>query len=273
MKGHNYGFCYKCGRTHIHPRGTLGKRFKLGPMSEIHRQRLSESHQTFRVSREELYDLYWNQKLSDAKIAIIFGVTAKAILKRRRVLGIPARSLSESITGELNGFFGRHHDIPMSERHKWSRPGEANPFFGKHHTEEAKMAMSKKKKELCKNTDFLRKVMIARDMKPNKSEMKLTDILNRHFEGEWKYVGDGRDGTVIGGKIPDWININGKKLIIELFGNLWHSIPGQSYSRTAEGTVKHYATYGLKCLIVDYREVRDEQKIVAKIKEFMEDRL
>ncbi len=26
MKGHNYGLCKKCGKTHIHPRGMLGKK-------------------------------------------------------------------------------------------------------------------------------------------------------------------------------------------------------------------------------------------------------
>lgn len=29
MKGHNYGECRKCGKIHIHPRGTLGKKIDL----------------------------------------------------------------------------------------------------------------------------------------------------------------------------------------------------------------------------------------------------
>jgi len=29
MKGHNYGNCRKCGKIHIHPRGTLGKHLDM----------------------------------------------------------------------------------------------------------------------------------------------------------------------------------------------------------------------------------------------------
>jgi len=42
-----------------------------------------------------------------------------------------------------------------------------------------------------------------------------------NFPNEWKYAGDG--SLIIRGKCPDFVNVNGRKLIIEVFGDYWHS--------------------------------------------------
>lgn len=50
--------------------------------------------------------------------------------------------------------------------------------------------------------------------KINKIESKLKDVLDSLFPNEYKYTGDA--SIIIEGKIPDFININGQKKIIEL---------------------------------------------------------
>ena len=57
----------------------------------------------------------------------------------------------------------------------------------------------------------------------NKSEKLLDNILQQLFSKEYKFVGDGQ--VIIGWFNPDFININGQKKIIELYGDYWHNRP------------------------------------------------
>lgn len=261
FKGHNYGLCRKCGKFHIPSKPNLGQH---PAFSDEHKKRISQARQQFELGTDELYDLYWNKELSDSKIASIFGTTRVAILQRRKRAGIPARNDSDALKGKFNPNFGKHFHFPGRK----GRPGKLNSFYGKHHSLQARAEMSRKKKELCQDPEYVKKMMIATRRSPNKSEIALENILNLHFPGEWKYTGDGKDGTSIGGKVPDFININGFKAVIELFSDYWHSRPGQSSSRTALGTLKHYLNYGFRCLLLDYKDVKKPEKVTSKIAKF-----
>jgi len=57
-------------------------------------------------------------------------------------------------------------------------------------------------------------------IKPNKVESFLGAVLDEMYPGEWKYTGD--FSFMINGKSPDFVNCNGQKKIIELFGDYWH---------------------------------------------------
>lgn len=259
MKGHNYGICLKCGKIHTPNKPNLGKHLQFS----IERNR--------RIS----VALKGKPKTEETKRKISLAHMGKRYS--------PETNAKKGLRGSSNPFYGRHHtestkaklrlvcreygNTPEANRKK-SMPGELNPFYGKHHTPDARKRMSEAKKKLCQDPKYLQKIMIARDMKPNKSERTLDNLLNKHYPGKWKYVGDGRDGTSIGGKVPDWININGSKAVIELFSDYWHSMPGQSSTRTAEGTLKHYACYGFKCLIIDWKEVRHPSGVLQKVAAF-----
>jgi len=52
---------------------------------------------------------------------------------------------------------------------------------------------------------------------PTSPELCLGGLLDKHFPGEWRYTGNG--DTLIGGKSPDFLNVNGQKAVIELFGD------------------------------------------------------
>lgn len=242
MKGHNYGYCRKCNKIHIPNKGNLGKHLIF---SEGHCKHLSEA-------------------------------------KRGKPNPKHNAWVKEHQSGVNNPFYHHHHSeetkailravcpqYAYGKNKGKSHPGESNPFYGRHYTLEMRAQMSLRRKELCQSSDYLHKIMVARDLKPNKSEQKLTEILDQCYPGQWRYVGDGKDGTVIGGKIPDWLNINGQKAVIEMFSDYWHSLSG-SYHRTAEGTREHYAKYGFKCLIVDWKEVRKPETLLPKLSDFVE---
>ena len=63
----------------------------------------------------------------------------------------------------------------------------------------------------------LKALQKAFHLKPNKCELFLQELLNCWYPSEWKYVGD--LSFLIDGKNPDFVNINGKKKLIEFYGD------------------------------------------------------
>lgn len=115
MKGHNYGLCRKCGKTHTHPNGALGKKW-----SEEAKQKRSEAYQgrgnSFygRKHTEET-----KAKISRANKGIIFTEEWK-------------KQQSERMSGEGNPFFGKKHTEETRAKMKRNRPnqsGELNPAW------------------------------------------------------------------------------------------------------------------------------------------------
>ncbi len=80
----------------------------------------------------------------------------------------------------------------------------------------------------------------------------------------YKYVGDGH--VIINGRCPDFINIDGKKQVIEVFGNYWHDIFDVGRK------VEHYRKYGFKTLVIWEEELKNHEKVLAKIKSFSRQR-
>lgn len=108
---------------------------------------------------------------------------------------------------------------------------------------------------------FLRKWLQSLAIKPNRLERYLDDILQCNFPGQWKYVGDGQ--LIIGGKWPDFVNINGKKQLIELYGDYWHR------GENPEDKIEHYRAFGYETLVIWEGELDNVTSIVNRVKEFI----
>lgn len=110
--------------------------------------------------------------------------------------------------------------------------------------------------------EFVSKQMVARHVFPNKAEILLENILNTLYPGEFKYVGDGKDKQyIIAGKSPDFININGKKQIIELFGEHVHQ-PEEEQQR-----IDLFAQHGYQTLVIWYLKLHGNN-LIQRITEF-----
>jgi hypothetical protein len=106
------------------------------------------------------------------------------------------------------------------------------------------------------------------DLRPNKPEQTVLDILEANFPLEWKYTGDG--SIIIDGLNPDFVNVNGKKQIIEVFGDYWHSEKKvRKLHQTEKGRKEAFSVYGYDTLIIWERELKDPDKVLAKITEFV----
>jgi very-short-patch-repair endonuclease len=68
--------------------------------------------------------------------------------------------------------------------------------------------------------------------------------------------------VIIANKNPDFININGKKAIIEVYGEYWHK--GQNPKDRAN----MFKKYGYSTLVVWDNEFKDMNKVIGKIQKY-----
>ena len=130
----------------------------------------------------------------------------------------------------------------------------------------AKLVAERKKRWRANDYEVMHKMMAGMNISPSKPETTVLNILNTLAPRDWKFVGDGQ--VIIGGLNPDFININGRKLIIEVFGNYWHTQKLKPY-KINEGRINVYATYGYRTLIVWEKETKDPDTLQKTILEFI----
>lgn len=163
--------------------------------------------------------------------------------------------------------------------------GKPSPMAGKHHSEASREKMSESHKRVPlsekhrgsigkaskrvwaatseeKKNEWMAKIRKSLQCFPNKPKSAILSILESIYPGEWKFVGDGQ--VVISGKNPDFINVNGQKKIIELFGDYWHR--GQNPEDRAE----MFKPYGYETLVIWERELKDIKTVMTKIQAFAE---
>ena len=106
--------------------------------------------------------------------------------------------------------------------------------------------------------------------KQTEPEFQLQTLLDQHFPGQWKYVGDGQ--VIIGYRNPDFINCNGQKALIEMFGDYWHGSEVTSNSREDEEwqRIDRFSQYGFRTLVIWEHELREPEKVIQKTRVFTE---
>jgi hypothetical protein len=192
-------------------------------------------------------------------------------------------------SGSNHPMFGKHHSPlarkKMHENHvdfsgknnpMFGCKGKDAPMFGKHHSSEAlkkigegnqgksrssktRKKISRFQKELWKNPEHAKKVFAHRS--PNSKELECFDIIDSVAPKDFKFVGNGE--FVLGGKCPDFMNVNGKKLLIEFNSEYWHK--GEN-TRTR---YRHFAKYGHRTLFIWQRELKNPERLKKKILKFV----
>jgi len=173
------------------------------------------------------------------------GNTYGTLLKGRPKSEEWKKKVSVAMTGDKNPMRDPVHAKKMAD----SKRGKPNPkhkeYWRLHHDEQ------------------LRKMMVGEHKRPNKLEKRLIELIERNglpfkYVGNWEFI--------VGGKCPDFLNTTGKKLLIELFGNYWHTVKARE---TVEERVALFRKYGYETLILWEKEMDDEQLIVEKIRRFL----
>jgi hypothetical protein len=150
-----------------------------------------------------------------------------------------------------------------TKRSAESRKKMSESATGRIRSEETRTRMSiAKKKMFQEDADYVHKMAKAWSIKPNKPETLMLELLNDLYPGQWKYTGD--FSFTINGKSPDFTNCNGKKRLIEVFGDYWHR--GQN----PQDRIDTFKPFGFETLVIWERELNDIDAVAEKIREFQE---
>lgn len=109
---------------------------------------------------------------------------------------------------------------------------------------------------------WIQKAMLCACKRPNKPEAIILNILNELYPKQWGYTGNG--SFIIGGLNPDFVNINGQKKVIEMFGDYWHR------NDDSDDRIKIFSGYGYLCLIIWEHELENIKEVTDKIISFQE---
>ena len=205
-----------------------------------------------RAGRELLAELYLGQQLAMGQIAERFGVTKTTVRNHLTAHGIPLRSRAEAnALKDYSAMEGRGEKI--SARLKG--------------THSLKRSLAARRN--WQNPAFAAKVFKALAVRPTKPEKELENLLDGYFP-QFKYNGDLSLGVTLGGLVPDFVNVNGKKELIELFGDYWHSgnVVKNQARRTEVGRLQAYNSLGYRCLVIWEHEMKDISKVRQKLERF-----
>jgi hypothetical protein len=196
------------------------------------------------------------------------------------------RKISKNNEGKHNSVFSDEHKRKIKENHvgslgkhwkhteKWKKDQQKR-MTGKHwkvkdtsnmkktRTIEHKKNISKASIRRWQDSVYREKILLnllkSKDS-PNKTERRLNDILQQILPDEYKYVGDGE--FFLARKCPDFMNINGKKKLIELFGDYWHK------DENPQNRIDLFKEYGYNTLVVWEKELKDLERLKSKVLEF-----
>jgi hypothetical protein len=171
--------------------------------------------------------------------------------------GIPSHNLCLPCTSnlpeqiQLRKFreLGRKHSPERVEKNRSAHLGQVV-------TEEGRV----RRRRNWDNPEW-REWAIKQHISPHKPEKQLSELLEDIYPTEWKFVGNG--SLIINGLNPDFANINGKKLLMEMYGDYWHK------NDNPADRIKLFAKYGYNTLIIWERDLRNTDKLREKIQEFV----
>jgi G:T-mismatch repair DNA endonuclease (very short patch repair protein) len=118
-------------------------------------------------------------------------------------------------------------------------------------------------KRRCQNPEeLLRLLKQGRKLsKPNKAELKLYSILEDLFPGHYK-LNTRCEIMTLGGKIPDIVNTNNQKKVLELFGDFWHK------DDNPDDRIALFRPLGWDALVIWESELKDRPALEARLQEF-----
>lgn len=142
-------------------------------------------------------------------------------------------------------------------------------------TKEYRKKVSELMKNLWKNPIFREKITKAKidaiQSTPNKKERLLGQLIRQATKTR-EYRFNAKHGfIIIDGLVPDFVNVNGQKKCIELFGDYWHDSskhPNMPQNRTEHGRKEALARFGWNCLVIWEKELKNPEAVIDKIKEF-----
>ena len=220
---------------------------------------MSKKYDKFLRNKSWLNQKYWCEKQTLLQIAKRVGCSGGAVWGALKKFGIPPHKKGKKLSEETR------------RRMSKAKRGEKNPNFGKQRSDETKRKISKSLTGRKFSKDRKRKIseVLKGRRHSKKTREKMSDarkhrkFSTHHTKPElifeaickknnlpFRYVGDGQ--LWIKNINPDFVDVNGKKIAVEIFGDYWHSPllrNAVSYNQTYEGRKKILKKYGWKLIV------------------------
>ena len=214
----------------------------------------------FKLLTKKFLIKQYTKNIKDAyKIALENRCSFTTVYRYLNIYKIKIRTKSETHKGQNN----YRYNPELHKKHFCIDCGEETDARGR-----SKRCYSCNSKNNWKNKKFRDKTvkasLKAQNITPNKPEKVLIKLLNKILPNEYKFVGDGN--VILGGFCPDFINCNGQKKIIELFGDYWHTLPKAKIKDKYR--LETYKKYGYKTFVIWQHELKNLNKVKNKILEF-----
>lgn len=153
----------------------------------------------------------------------------------------------------------------FTEEHKQKIRHSQKKFWSRLSKEEVQVRV----KNSCGSDCAILNSRKSNGQRPSRPESVVIEFLESHYPSDWVYNGYGNNGIIIGRRIPDFVNINGKKLVIEVFGEYWHNPEKFSDAWSESDAIAHYKKWGFNCLVLWEKEVYDKNCLENKVANFI----
>jgi len=274
--------CQVCGKELKKITWTHLKKHRLTPeeykkkygvnnlFSKKSREELSKAHKGKKLSKEhkkKLSEAHKGEKFSEERKAKI----SKALKGRERDFSEEHKAkISEALKGRE---FSEEHKENLSKAGEGREFSEetklkiSNTLKGREFPEEWKAKLSEalenpseEKREKARKGAIQAYKNGKYNKRPTSIEKQFMEICDRH-DLPFKYVGDGQ--FWIEGMNPDFVNVNGRKVAIEILGDYWHN---EDEFRKRKGK---FSKYGWKCIGIWGHELEEltEEEIVKRVGE------
>jgi len=242
----------------------------LRSKSEISTLRWSERRNL--PEPEQIRHLYWDKGLNVPDIGGKFGVPISIVYAYMKRHNIPCRPNrggdGGAIRSKPSSFLGKHHTEEANEMNRLAHIGKPSPRLGAHLSDETKRKIGEA--QLDRIAWWIERGLPnprAYSTEPTKPERILIKVIEEHGL-PFRYVGNGQ--VILGGLNPDFINVNGEKQIIEVFGDYWHNLPDIEYHRTEKGRREAYLKFGYTTMILWEHDLylMESKDIAQKVLQF-----
>lgn len=230
----------------------LSERFKGRRLSEEHKQKLRDYNKTHNNSfKGKKHSEEAKRKMSLAHMGKTAWNKGKKWPEEIR------RRISEKLKGtKLN----------LETRKKMSIAQK-----GKVIAETTKRKMSEAKKGMKMTLEHRRKLLESINKSPNTFEKKCIELFKKNGL-PLRFVGGFNDKTFfIGGKVPDFVATNGKKILVEVFYEYFKIKQYGSIENYKKDRVDTFSRYGWKTLFFTYKEIQASfDECLKKLKKELE---
>lgn len=185
--------------------------------------------------------------------------------------------------GKVGPMKGKHHSQETIAKISDAKKGKIGPWKGKMLSVDhrAKLSIARRKRHASTKSRIkngithkrinaenpswrearMSKVLASGRRHPNNLEKQLTTFISAH-ELPYKYTGNG--SSWINHQNPDFINVNGQKVVIELNGCYWHGCKVCGFGDTTSEVdrLRKYAEFGFKTIEIWEHDMTDEQTLL-----------